>query len=135
VVDSWIVSIARNWNAEESCMAALLERFHCTKVVERTRLPIRSGRERLGAWGLLLLLEAFGEALQSQIVVPHLGESLVLLVQADEINVVVAYDRAAPLLYAYIIVSVIEGVQVWPVCESSSKHISGSRIRLPFCSP
>ena len=90
-------------------MAALLERLHCTKVVERTRFPIRSGAGKgLGAWGLLLLLEDFGEALQSQVVVPHLGESLVLLVQADEINVVVADDGAAPLLDADIVVSVIE---------------------------
>jgi site-specific recombinase XerD len=54
-----------------------------------------------------LLLEGFGEALQSQIVVPHLGESFVLLVQADEVNVVVADNRAAPLLHANVIVAVI----------------------------
>ena len=84
-----MVSMARNWNALQSCMAALLERLHCTEVVERTRFPIRSGAGKgLGAWGLLLLLKGFGKALQSQVVVPHLGESLVLLVQADEVNVV-----------------------------------------------
>jgi hypothetical protein len=89
-------------------MAALLERLHCTKVVERTRFPIRSGAGKgLGAGGLLVLLEGFGEALQSQIVVPHLGESLVLLVQADEVNVVAVVNRAAPLLHAYIVVAVI----------------------------
>ena len=65
-----------------------------------------------------VLLKGFGEALQSQVVVPHLGESLMLLVQADEVNVVVADDGAAPLLHAYIVVPVIEGVQVWPVRES-----------------
>ena len=104
-----MVSMARNWKAEESCMAALLEWLHCTGVVERTRFPIRSGAGKgLGAWGLLLL-EGFGEALQSQVVVPHLGESLVLLVQAGEVNVVVADNGAAPLLYTHIVVSVIEG--------------------------
>jgi hypothetical protein len=55
----------------------------------------------------VLLLEGFGEALQTQVVVPHLGESLMLLVQADEMNVVVAHNGAAPLLHAYIVVSVI----------------------------
>jgi hypothetical protein len=60
----------------------------------------------LGA-GLLLPLEGFGQTLQTQVVVPHFGESLVLLVQADEVNVVVADDIAAPLLHAYIVVPVI----------------------------
>jgi hypothetical protein len=52
-------------------MAALLERLHCTEVVERTRFPIRSGAEKgLEACLLLLPLEGFSEALQSQVVVP-----------------------------------------------------------------
>jgi hypothetical protein len=38
--------------------------------------PLRKG---LGAWGLLPL-EGFGEALQTQVVVPLLGELLVLFV-------------------------------------------------------
>jgi len=75
-------------------------------VLERTRFPSAPGGKGLGAWGLLLL-KGFGEALQSQVVVPHFGESLVLLVQADEVNVVVADDIAAPLLHAYIVVPVI----------------------------
>ena len=75
------------------------------------------GGKGLGAWGLLLL-EGFGEALQLKVVVLQLGESLVLLVQADEINVGSAHNGAAPLLNAYIVVPVIEGVQVWPFRES-----------------
>ena len=50
--------------------------------------PSAPGRERVRRVGVLLPLEGFGEALQSQVVVPHLGESLVLLVQADEVDVV-----------------------------------------------
>src|SRR5665213_3147335 len=118
VVDSWIVSMARNWNALLSCMAALLERLHCVGCCEADALshPLRGGKA-LGAW-VPLLLKGFGEALQSQVVVPHLGESLMLLVQADEVNVVVEDDIAAPLLHAYIVVPVIESVQVWSVRES-----------------
>jgi hypothetical protein len=72
------------------------------------------------------LLEGFGEALQSQVVVPHLGEPLMLLVQADEINVVLVHDGAAPLLHTDIVVSVIlceapdyvKGcLDTWPVCS------------------
>ena len=105
--------------------------------MERTRFPIRSGAGKgLGAWGLLWLLEGFGEALQSQVVVPHLGEAFMLLVQADKVNVLVAGDGAAPLLHANVIVAVVKGAQVWfPSMNLSSKHISGSRMRSPFCSP
>jgi len=61
-------------------MAALLERLHCTKVVERTRFPIRSGAGKgLGSCRLLLAIEGLGEALQTQVVIPQLGESLVLV--------------------------------------------------------
>ena len=92
-------------------LAWLLSLNGCTAlgVLERTRFPSAPGGEGLGAWGLLLL-KGFGEALQSQVVVPHFGESLVLLVQADEVDIVAALNRAAPLLYAYIVVAVAEGV-------------------------
>ena len=50
--------------------------------------------------------------------VPHLGESLVLLVQADEVNVLLADDGTAPLLHANVIVAIVEGAQMWPVDES-----------------
>jgi hypothetical protein len=43
-------------------------------------------------------LEGFGEALQTQVVVPLPGELLVLVVQAGKVNVVAALDGAAPLL-------------------------------------
>ena len=82
--------------------------------------PLQGGKG-LGAWGLLLL-EGFGEALQSQVVVPHLGESLMLLVQADEVNVVVADDIAAPLLHAYIVVPVI-------LCEAPDYVEWGERMQ------
>ncbi len=50
-------------------------------VMERTHFPIRSGSGKgLGVWRLLPL-KGFGEALQTQVVVPHFGESPVLLVQ------------------------------------------------------
>jgi hypothetical protein len=66
--------------------------------VERTRCPGPAPlRKGLGAWGLLPL-EGFGEALQTQIVVPLVGELLVLLVQAGKVNVMAALDGAAPLL-------------------------------------
>ena len=86
--------------------------------------PLRGGLG-LGAWGLLLLLlQGFGEALQSQVVVPHLGESLILLVQADKVNVVVADDIAAPLLHAYIVVPVI-------LCEAPD-YVKWSRDARPM---
>ena len=40
------------------------------------------------------------------------------LVEADEVDIVVAHDGAAPLLHADIVVPVIESIQVWPVCET-----------------
>jgi hypothetical protein len=97
--DSWMVSRARNWNALLFCMIALLGRVERSGGVERTRVPyvpLRCGKG-LGAWGLLPL-EGFGEALQTQVVVPLPGELLVLLVQAGKVNVVAALDGAAPLL-------------------------------------
>jgi hypothetical protein len=63
----------------------------------------------LGAWGLLLC-EGFGEALQTQVVVPLFGKSFVLVVQAGELHVVVAHDGAAPLLRPEVVVAVVEGV-------------------------
>jgi len=100
-------------------LAWLLSLNGCTAlgILERTRFPSAPGGKGLRAWGLLLL-KGFGKALQSQVVVPHLGESLMLLVQADEVNVVATVNGAAPLLHAYIVVPVIEGAQVWPVDES-----------------
>src|ERR1700679_1967115 len=97
---------------------APFERLHCVGCCEADALshPLRGGKG-LGAWGLLLL-EGFGEALQSQVVVPPLGESLVLLVKADEVNVVIANDGAAPLLHANVVVAVIKRIQVWAVRES-----------------
>ena len=67
--------------------------------------PLRCGNG-LGAWGLLPL-EGFGEALQTQVVVPLLGELLVLLVQAGKVNVVAALDGAAPLLDSEIVITKI----------------------------
>src|SRR5271170_6048124 len=96
--DSWMVSRARNWNALLFCMIALLGRVERFGGVERTRCPVSAPlRKGLGAWGLLAL-EGFGEALQTQVVVPLPGELLVLLVQAGKVNVVAALDGAAPLL-------------------------------------
>jgi hypothetical protein len=94
----------------------------------------RSLRKGVGAWGLLPL-EGFGEALQTQVVVPLPGELLVLLVQAGKVNVVAALDSAAPLLDSEIVITEVERLQVGPSAKPSSKHISGSRIRSPFCSP
>jgi len=62
--------------------------------------------KRLGAWRLLLC-KGFGEVLQAQVVVPLLGELLVLVVQAGEVHIVVAHDGAAPLLHAEIVIAVI----------------------------
>jgi hypothetical protein len=64
-------------------------------------------RPKLGDWlcaSGLLPLEGFGEALRAQVVVPLLGESLVLFVQLDKLHIVVADDIAAPLLGAGVIV-------------------------------
>ena len=59
----------------------------------------------------LLSLESFSDVLQAQVVVPRFGESRVLLVQADEVDVLVADNRAAPLLHAYIVVPVMHRFQ------------------------
>ena len=87
----------------------------------RRAFPSAPWRERLGGWGLLLLLEGFCEALQAQVVVPHLGETLVLLMEADEVDIVAALDCAAPLLYADVVVPVVEGVKVWSIRQPKLK--------------
>ena len=60
---------------------------------------------------------------------------LMLLMQRDKDHVAVADDVAAPLLNRHVIVPPIEGVQVRLLRSPSSKHISGSRMRSPFCCP
>src|SRR6266702_2061349 len=86
--DSWMVSRARNWNALLFCMIALLGRVEGLGVgCEHDALcPLSCGKS-LGPWGLPPF-EGFGEALQTQVVVPLPGELLVLLVQAGKVNVV-----------------------------------------------
>jgi hypothetical protein len=51
------------------------------------------------------LREGFYKALQSQVVVPYLGETLVLLVKRNQMHVVVADDIAAPLLDAHVVIA------------------------------
>src|ERR1700733_4958624 len=63
----------------------------------------------LGALGQLLLV-GFGEALTAKVVIPLLGESLMLRVQVGKLNILAAYDVPAPLLHAYVVVSVVVGV-------------------------
>ena len=67
--------------------------------------------ETLGA-GLALSLESVGEALRTQVVVPQLGEALMLLVKRHKMHIARADDVAAPLLNSGVVVPVIEGVQV-----------------------
>jgi len=93
------------WNSLLFCMTALLVRLRCVGMVERTRYLVRSaGGKGLGEWRLLPL-EGFGEALQTQVLVPQLGESLMLLVQLEKVHIVVADDGAAALLSAGVIVA------------------------------
>jgi hypothetical protein len=47
---------------------------------------------------VLVRIEGFGEALQAKVVVPRRSKSLVLFVQRDEVEVMIADDIAAPLL-------------------------------------
>jgi len=63
----------------------------------------------LGAWGLLLC-KGFGEALLSQVLVPQLGEALVLVVKLRVIAVVGFSDESAPLLNPCVVVAVIKGI-------------------------
>jgi hypothetical protein len=58
----------------------------------------------------LPLHEGFGEALQTQVVIPHLRESLMLPVQAREIDILAVLDGAALLLDAYVVIPVIESI-------------------------
>ena len=83
-----------------------------------TLYPLRWRGKGLGPWGPLPLLEGFGKTLQTQVVVPLLGESLVLLVQLNQMHVVVTDDVPAPLLGAHIVVAVVEGV-----AGAHSKHL------------
>jgi hypothetical protein len=62
--------------------------------MERTRSPIRSGAERLGAWVPLLPLEGFDKALTAQILVPLLGELFVLLVKLGVESVMAVLNEA-----------------------------------------
>jgi len=59
-----------------------------------------------------LVRKSLDKALQAQVVVPCLGESLVLLVKLHKMHVVAAHDVTAPLLDAQIIVAKIERGQV-----------------------
>jgi hypothetical protein len=60
----------------------------------------------LGVLGQLLLV-GFGEALTAKVVIPLLGESLMLSVEVGKLNILAAYDIPAPLLHAYVVVSVV----------------------------
>src|SRR6185437_13961171 len=55
-----------------------------------------------------LVRESLCETLQAQVVVPCLCETLVLLMQSNQVDIVATHDIPAPLLYAEIIVAVIE---------------------------
>lgn|GEM_PF-4133610 len=54
-----------------------------------------------------LVRKSLCESLQTQVVIPRLGEAFVLLVKLDEMHVVVAHDVAAPLLDGNVIVMLI----------------------------
>jgi hypothetical protein len=54
---------------------------------------------------VLLRVEYLGEALLSQVLVPHLGELFMLLVEFGVIAVLLAFDKAAPLFHSGIIVA------------------------------
>jgi hypothetical protein len=86
--------MARYWNALLSCMVILLGRLHCTGGCRADALshPLRDGKG-LGAGGLLLLV-GFGEALQSQVLVPLLGKPFVLVVKLDVEGVLAVTNKA-----------------------------------------
>jgi len=69
------------------------------------RLRIRSHRSGLAANALVR--KGVGKALQTQVVVPLLSESLMLFVQLNQVHIVIAHDGAAPLLGAGVIVAPI----------------------------
>lgn len=74
--------------------------------MERTRLPIRSkGGKGLGAWVPLLPLEGFDKALFAEVLVPLLGELLVLLVKLGVEGVMAVSNEARPLLDTGVIVA------------------------------
>jgi hypothetical protein len=56
---------------------------------------------------MLVGVEDFGEALQTQVVIPRPGKALVLPVQHLQAHVMSADEVAAPLLNAYEIVAVV----------------------------
>jgi hypothetical protein len=76
-------------------MAALLERLHCVGGGEADALsyPLRGGRG-LGARVPLLPLEGFDKALTAQVLVPLLGELLVLPVKLGMECVIVVLNEA-----------------------------------------
>jgi hypothetical protein len=130
--------MAINWIAVLSCMAALLERLQCVGCCEAGAhsSPLRGGKG-LGAWVPLLPLEGFDKALQAQVFIPLLGECLMLAMKFGVEDVLAWGDEARPLLDAKKIVAVEGGVQIqiYPYSHADSKHISGSRLASPFCSP
>jgi hypothetical protein len=56
---------------------------------------------------LALFLEGLGKALQSKVVIPQLGEALLLLVKRDKMHIVRADNVATPLLNSGVVVPVI----------------------------
>jgi hypothetical protein len=56
-----------------------------------------------------LVREDFGEALRTQVVVPQLGELLVLPVKLRVIAVIAFLNEAAPLLDGCVIAAIVEG--------------------------
>jgi hypothetical protein len=69
------------WNSLLFCMIALLGRVERSWGCGANTMPcVRSAADKgLGAWGLLPL-EGSSEALQAQVVIPLLGELLVVFV-------------------------------------------------------
>ena len=68
--------------------------------------PLRLERFGLSA-NRLGGVEGLGEALTTQVVVPHFGESLVLRMEVGKLHVLAAHDVPAPLLHAYVVVAVV----------------------------
>ena len=65
-----------------------------------------------------LTLEGFGEALKTQVVVPQRGELFVLAVKFAVVGVIGARDKAAPLLFADVIVAPVKRIEVRPTCQT-----------------
>ena len=66
--------------------------------MERSRSPVPAPLRKGLRAQAVLPLECFGEPLQTKVVVPLIGELLVLLVQVAKSNVLSASESAAPLL-------------------------------------